>query len=243
MKGRILVAAAAIAAAIAFATLLFLPRTVSGSLFQGPLPSIDAAQSKESSGEGGVDWDYWLGVNPEIVGWITVPGTAIDGPVAQAPSGDSTYYLSHDAHRNPSVAGCAYVDAACEGFDGLVSVVSGHHVTDGSVFSDLSLYLDRGFANDHRNVVLETPQRTFVATINGAELISGAQKAKRTQFATPEMMRAWYTTRVSGCDVVLHAGEPEHLGKALVLVTCATSDPSDDRRVIVYCSIAESSEA
>ena len=237
MKAR-RVALAAIAAGIVLAC-VYADRTGIDLAKIAPQPTSGLAPEAPSPHGDGIDWGYWLGVNPDIAGWITVPGTAVNGPVAQAPSDDPTYYLSHDARRSPSVAGCAYVDSACEGFDGLVSVVSGHHVTDGSVFSDLSLCLDRGFAIDHRSVILETPQRTCVAAIDGVELIPGFQKAKRTQFATPEMMRAWYAARVTGCDVVLCDEVPDDLDRALILVTCATSDPSDDRRVIVYCSIGE----
>lgn len=236
MKGRILVAAAAIAAVIAFAVLLFLPCTVSGSLFQGPLPSIDAAQSKESSGEGGVDWDYWLGVNPEIVGWITVPGTAIDGPVAQAPDDDPLFYLSHDVRRVASPAGCAYVDATCSGFDGLMTVVSGHHVSDGSVLSDLALFLDPSFAREHRTITVTTPDGAHSARVDGVELIDGGSKSKRTTFASLEMLAQWYAGKLAGCDLAFDAGSAEDMAQALVLVTCATADPSDDRRVVIYAS-------
>ncbi len=32
----------------------------------------------ENDGSGGVDWGYWQSVNPDIIGWVTVPGTGID---------------------------------------------------------------------------------------------------------------------------------------------------------------------
>ncbi|MEI3232096.1 MAG: hypothetical protein V8S24_13235, partial [Gordonibacter pamelaeae] len=32
-----------------------------------------------------IDWAYWTSVNPDVIGWIEVPGTSIDGPIAQAP--------------------------------------------------------------------------------------------------------------------------------------------------------------
>lgn len=40
-----------------------------------------------------VDWDYWKSVNPDVIGWVTVPGTNIDSPIVQAHSDDPEYYL------------------------------------------------------------------------------------------------------------------------------------------------------
>ena len=37
-------------------------------------------------------------INPETVGWVTVPNTNIDYPVVQ--STDNQYYLSHNIYRN-----------------------------------------------------------------------------------------------------------------------------------------------
>lgn len=234
-------AATVIVAGIALAC-LFGAQMGTDLVTKSALSAFDFAPDDSPKGSDGIDWDYWLGVNPDIVGWITVPRTAIDGPVTQAPPDDPTYYLSHDAQRNASVAGCAYVDAACEGFDGLATVVSGHHVTDGSVLSDLARYVDPAFAQAHRTIEIQVPGGSFEAHADGAELIDGFQKAKRTTFATPEIMREWYKARVASCDVVLGEEASGNIAGALVLVTCATSDPLDDRRVIVYCSILKEGE-
>ena len=43
----------------------------------------------ENDGSGGVDWGYWQGVNPDIIGWVTVPGAGIDYPIVQAHEGDA----------------------------------------------------------------------------------------------------------------------------------------------------------
>ena len=46
-----------------------------------------------------VDWEFWLSVNPDIVAWVSVPGTDIDYPVVQASADDPTFYLDHDVYR------------------------------------------------------------------------------------------------------------------------------------------------
>ena len=48
-----------------------------------PLPVWDRAEELEEAVE----------VNGEVIGWLVVPGTEIDGPVTQ--SRDNQYYLTH----------------------------------------------------------------------------------------------------------------------------------------------------
>ena len=56
-----------------------------------------------------VDWSYWQEVNPDVVGWVTVPGTGIDHPVVQASAEDPEFYLTHDVYRKRSVYGCPFL--------------------------------------------------------------------------------------------------------------------------------------
>ena len=82
--------------------------------------NIDPSPISGGTGEGGeddgfpvVDWDYWLSVNPDIVAWVSVPGTEIDYPVVQASADDPTFYLDHDVYHGWNPYGCPYLDAGC----------------------------------------------------------------------------------------------------------------------------------
>ena len=66
-----------------------------------PKPSPRAAQTTEAEAEDGfpdIDWDWWKKENPDVIGWVTVPGTGIDLPICQARDEDPTFYLAHDAY-------------------------------------------------------------------------------------------------------------------------------------------------
>ena len=47
-------------------------------------------------------------INPETVGWVTVPNTNIDYPVVQ--STDNQYYLSHNIYRKEDKNGWVFMD-------------------------------------------------------------------------------------------------------------------------------------
>ena len=92
----------------------------------------------ENDGSGGVDWGYWQSVNPDIIGWVTVPGTGIDYPIVQAHDGDPDHYLRYDVYGGWNYHGVPYLHWKCAD-DGLLgagnALVFGHHLDDGTMFS------------------------------------------------------------------------------------------------------------
>ena len=130
-----------------------------GSLSAAAVSAMASNESPTAADAEGVDWDYWRVVNPAIVAWVSVDGTAIDYAVVQAPGGDPDYYLSHDIYRSWNPYGCPYVDAACDGVGGMSAVVFGHNMGGGFVamFADFARYSDEAFARSHPTIELQTP--------------------------------------------------------------------------------------
>ena len=82
-------------------------------------------------------------VNSGVVGWITVPGTRIDQPIAQAEDNDFYLHNGFDGNYNYEV-GCPFLDYRCEAdFSGFSSVVYGHHLKKGRMFSDIALFAQK----------------------------------------------------------------------------------------------------
>ena len=97
-----------------------------------------------------VDWAYWQGVNPDVIGWITVPGTTINSPIVQAPTDSPDFYLSHDVYGNYNIYGAIYLDAECAeaGLNSRNAVILGHHSgnLDAAPFGVIQEYVDKSFA-------------------------------------------------------------------------------------------------
>lgn len=69
-----------------------------------------------------------LSINPEVIGYISIPDTEVDYPVMQHPNdveGDE-YYLHHDLQGNRSQNGSIFLDSRCSfdavGADGTLAV-------------------------------------------------------------------------------------------------------------------------
>ena len=98
-------------------------------------------------------------MNPDLVGWIRLPGTGLNYPVMQTPDRPD-YYLDRDFYRGSSSHGCIYVREVCDVFapsDNLT--LYGHHMKDGSKFALLSDYADKSWWEDHPVLEFDTLQQ------------------------------------------------------------------------------------
>lgn len=219
------VLAAGAAAAIVLAALPSAPQ-----LGIGPLTSGFEREGAPLVEAPGPDWEYWASANPDVVGWIKIPGTSIDGPVAQAPADDPSYYLTHDAYRGESAQGCFYLDADCEGLASRHCIILGHNMSDGSMFAPLRGYLDASFASQHRTVVIDAPEGARTFEVAAARTVDGGERAKRTGFATAGLLHAWLADQVARSPVVPEPRASLDAPQALTLVTCM---PGGSRRALV----------
>lgn len=82
--------------------------------------------------------------NNDLVGWITVPNTAINHPVMQ--SDDNEFYLRHDFYKNYLRRGTIFMDYrnSFDPFD-KNTILYGHNYLDSTMFSDLEKYKDIEF--------------------------------------------------------------------------------------------------
>jgi sortase B len=178
-----------------------------------------------------VDWQYWRTVNPDIIGWVSVPDTHINYAVVQAPKDNPVYYLDHDIYRNWNPYGCPYVDAGCTGAEGLHTVIFGHNMGfDQSMFSDFSHYSDEAFVWAHPEVLFQTPDEQLVLVVSSVCVISGTEQSKRIDFADRDELVAWYEGRFASADLKI-SNDREAL--CLVsFVTCSYRRSSDERTII-----------
>ena len=87
-------------------------------------------------------------MNPDMVGWISIEGTAINYPVMHSLE-NPDYYLKHSFERSQSDYGVPYVDAACCIGTSNNLVIYGHNMKNGSMFHDLVQYKSQDFYEEH----------------------------------------------------------------------------------------------
>ena len=88
-----------------------------------------------------IDFDSLRQTNPDITGWLDIPGTSISYPVVQAQ--DNAFYLSHGVGRQKSGSGAVFMDYRNEaGLSDDNTILYGHNMRNGSMFGGLRKYRD-----------------------------------------------------------------------------------------------------
>lgn len=199
-----------------------------------PSPVADVEQ-EEKDPFPVVDWDYWQDRNPNVIGWVTVPGTVIDLPICQAPSSDPTYYLSHDVYGKWNFYGCPYLDAECaeKGLDSPLAMVFGHHMSDGSMFAEMASFSNDSFTDSHRLILLQTPERKYELTVVAIDIIDSYSEFKRLDFETQEDLEKWWLSTWEKSDVS-RVCELAGLSSIKAFVTCSYGPWNGHERTVVY---------
>lgn len=187
-----------------------------------------------------LDWDYWQAVNPDVVGWITIPGSNVDYPIVQAPASEPQYYLTHDVYGSWSYYGCPYLDVSCseQGFDSPNAVIYGHNIgyDDKLMFADVAKYSDKDWATDHDAILIQTPSRKYQLLVKCAEVVPGEEDSQQTDFTDPSHYQNWFAARFSNCNIQL-VDQIDITATTVTLVTCSyTTYP--DERTLVYAQVS-----
>lgn len=94
--------------------------------------------------------------NPDIVGWIEIPGTLLSLPVMHTPE-DPEYYLHRMFDGSESIYGTPFLDADCHLEPRSTNLIlHGHHMRDGTMFSVLTAYTDKAFYQEHPLISFNT---------------------------------------------------------------------------------------
>lgn len=182
-----------------------------------------------------VDWDRWLAVNPDVVGWVSVPGTDISQPIVAAPADDRDWYLAHDVEGAWNPWGAVYLDADCVAdglFGGRDATVMGHNMLDGTMLGQLESYNDQAWAEDHPVVLLQTPKEKRAMIVACAGAIDGSSAQRRSSFESDEDFADYLGDRLTGASAVV-AGIPRGTSRVTTLVTCSSQFNPDNERTLV----------
>lgn len=84
---------------------------------------------------GNIDWDALREINPNVIGWITVPETDISYPIVQGT--DNAHYLYHLFSGERHMSGAVFLDYRDNpDFTGQIRIYA-HNMFDGSMFAPL----------------------------------------------------------------------------------------------------------
>lgn len=93
--------------------------------------------------------------NPEVVGWIAIPGTDVFYPVLQ--TDNNQHYLNYTWKNESSSVGAIFLESTNKpDLSGYNTLVYGHQMMDGSMFGRLSDFGKEGYWREHPSVYMVT---------------------------------------------------------------------------------------
>lgn len=98
--------------------------------------------------------------NNDMCGWISIKDTEINYPVMYAPD-RKDFYLKRDFDKNYSVYGVPYIAEHCDPNEPSDNIILyGHHMNNGSMFSDLMKYESKKFYEEHKVISFDSLTET-----------------------------------------------------------------------------------
>lgn len=208
-------------------------------------PNTEAATDETQKGEMTILPEYaeLYQQNYDLIGWICIEDTKINYPVMQSVS-NPDFYLKHGFDKGYTNYGCPYVGENCDvtkPSDNLI--IYGHHMKDGSMFSNLEKFKNKDFWKEHRTIrfdsLYEKQVYEVIAVFKTVVYTDSANEFRYYRFSdaeTPEQFdeyifkckeKALYDTGVSA----------EYGDKLITLSTCEYSN-ANGRLVLVAKKVA-----
>lgn len=115
-----------------------------------------------------IDWDGLKEANRDIVGWIEIPDTVVDYPIMHHET-IPDYYLYRNFEGKRYSAGSIFMETLNKSdFSDKNTIIYGHNMKNGSMFSCLKKYLKEDFAAEHPYVIIYTPDKNYVYHVMNA---------------------------------------------------------------------------
>ncbi len=204
------------------------------------------AESAKTGDEGYLlDLDKMIAQNPDVFGWLYIPGTNINYPITQNIDGDDTFYTNHDiTGYNLSDKGGIYIESynlmdMCD----FNTVIHGSTTKDGDMFSELWNFADKDYFKNHDQFMIFLQDNTLTYEIWTAYRRDNNNVFSLYDFTDYEGCQKYLDDMKSDWTVNTNfrEGWEEGITPDNFIVTLTTVDPEhpESQWVVVGCMISD----
>ena len=202
----------------------------------------DYVTDDDGDGIPSIDFDALAEINPDIVGWIYIPGTEINYPVVQTT--DNTTYLTKMFDGTENGNGAIFMDYEnnAPGMVDQQTTIYGHHMNDGSMFKFIDDTADQEDFDTVEVVYYITPDATYVLSPLFTTVVDETYTEARTANFTSDYLFSEYLQDMYDEASAVSDDASERLEtteQVLSLVTCAGDITPRTTRAVMVCAIDE----
>lgn len=202
------------------------------------IDTVPISESNKDETEGEINWQYLKELNPDIIGWIVIPGTNINYPLLKGKT--NQYYERRMYDKSGNKYGSIYMDYRNDEV-GIApnTIIYGHNTTNHLMFADLTNYLAPGFLEMHPYLYIYTESKT----IKGQILLAYATQEYEENIYLIDVDIKQYMDMVKK-DIKKEESQGEIIefkgrGNLITLSTCSFAYRFDNpkQRIIVHATI------
>ena len=109
-----------------------------------------------------INWEKLKEINEDIIGWIKIENTNINYPILK--DDDNLKYLKHSVDGEYNSNGSIFT-LNNNPFQDNETVIHGHNMKNGTMFSELGKYMKKQFLNEHSTFDIYTQKQNYKATV------------------------------------------------------------------------------
>ena len=176
-----------------------------------------------------INWDRLYEINKDIIGWIKIENTNINYPILK--DDENLKYLKHSYNEKYNNNGSIFTLNA-DPFNDENTVIYGHNMKNGTMFSELSKYMNKNFFDEHSTILIYTKNQNYKATVFSCYSIGVNQEEKNTKALDFEDEIEYYKK-----DSKYKVNNMENIKKIIKLSTCSYlnnhTTPTNQRYYII----------
>lgn len=174
-------------------------------------------------------------INEDVFAWIYLADSRINYPVVKGK--DNEYYLNKLVNGKINPSGSIFLDYRnSENFDDKHTIIYGHHMKNGSMFSALTDYKKTGYYEKHKTIYLVLNDKVYEMEVFAGSVCNVEENAWDMNFQNGKEALAWAKDRknksVFKSDVELNEND-----KYISLSTCTYE--FDDARFVLLGRLKE----
>ena len=178
-----------------------------------------------------MDFEVLSQINSDLYAWVRVPGTKIDYPVMQTTNNSKYLTVLPDGTKNK--AGSIFMDTRNNAdLSDCNTVIYGHRLRDGSMFSPLNKYKEQAFFDAHRIGYFLTPDRNYTLTVFACMTVSAIGEAYE-MYVTPESLQTYLAQALKDAKLT----DAIDVGTVERIVTLSTCTGNFGTRTVLLCTL------
>lgn len=211
----------------------YAPETVAPTATPEPTPTPEATEAPATATPeptptpyvSPIDFAGLQEINPDIYAWLEIEDTDISYPVVQSEANDA-YYLDHNSDGVYSANGAIFSEHEYNNTDmnDPVTILYGHHMSDGAMFGSLQKYFSDGtFFREHPTFTVYTPEAELTYGVFAAVPYPGDHILYYHDFSDEYVFVGFFDDVMSTRDLSANFCEeyaPEPGDRVLILSTC-----------------------